>query len=85
MPIYWTAAARAGTALSQNAQQDLAAALAFAGWVIAAGIAWWNGSDEPKGTVDYDIRLDPAPSWQCDWHPFDNCYGIEWGCNNGMV
>jgi hypothetical protein len=50
MPIYWVAANAPGIArgLSQATQQNIAAALAAAGWLIAAGIALWQGSDSPS-------------------------------------
>ena len=48
MPLYWAAQATSGTALSVQAQYEIAAALTLAGWAIAAGIAWWNGSNDPR-------------------------------------
>lgn len=82
MPIYWVAAQAAGEAeaLSVQAQLNLAAGLAAAGWVIAAGIAWWYGSDQPKATVDVSYTFDPGNGWQCASHPNGDCYSENWGC-----
>lgn len=82
MPLYWVAAEAAGeaAAISQQAQQNIVAALAAAGWVISAGIAWWYGSSEPSAGVDVSYSFDPDPSWQCGEHPWGNCYGQDWGC-----
>ena len=48
MPLYWAAASTAGTAMSTQAQYEIAAALSLAGWAIAAGIAWWNEDGTPR-------------------------------------
>jgi hypothetical protein len=82
MPLYWVAAELAGEAepLTQQAQQNIAAALAAAGWVISAGLAWWYGSGEPKASVECSYSFDPAPTWQCSVHPHGDCYGSSWGC-----
>lgn len=46
MPLYWVAqnGQQVGQAISQEGQQFIAAGLAAAGWIIAAGAAWWYGS-----------------------------------------
>ena len=50
MPIYWVAQfrTRAGTAVSTQSQQLIAAGLAAAGWVLAGAAAWWYGDDVPN-------------------------------------
>jgi hypothetical protein len=84
MPLYWVAAEVAGeAAMTQATQQTIAAALAAAGWVIAAGIAWWYGSQEPQAAVSVSIEWDPDPSWQCAGHPNGGCYSQDWGCTFG--
>lgn len=85
MPIILAEMAASGTAqaLSAQAEADLMAVLAAAGWVLAAGIAWWYGPDKPPASVDYSYTLDPDDSWACFDHPFGSCYGPRWGCLYG--
>ena len=62
MPIIWIASQAAPKAgqMTQAAQQNLAAGLAFLGWVIAAGTAYWFGDDNP-----------PVPHGAtCTWEEF---------------
>lgn len=85
MPIYWTAAARAGSAMSQQSQQLLAAGLAAAGWVLAAGIAWWQGDGEPNNPGDVNLSWEGSDSWKCCEHPYGECYGRESGCTGSYL
>lgn len=71
MPIYWVAAGASGAArLSQNSQQNLAAALAAAGWLIAAGIAWWESQDGPSLPDGVELEFCSAedPPVTYFWH-----------------
>lgn len=81
MPIIWVAGGYSGVAAGTYSSLNVAAALAAAAWVIAAGVAYWFGDDEPTPVVDVIYYLDPDPSWACESHPVGGCYGPEWGCN----
>lgn len=49
MPIYWVAQTAPGVArFTQQQSQNMAAALAAAGWFIAGAIGYWLGDDEPS-------------------------------------
>jgi hypothetical protein len=63
MPIYWVAAGAGVARWTQSQQQNIAAALAAAGWLIAAGIAYWNemsGPQLPDG-VELEFCAPPDP------------------------
>jgi hypothetical protein len=72
MPIYWVAPAVAGAARwTQSQQQNIAAALAAAGWFIAAGIAWWNSEGPPQLPEGVALEFCAEPQEPPEWPIFE--------------
>lgn len=72
MPIYWVAAGATGVArYTQSQQQNIAAALAALGWLIAAGIAWWESQDQPQLPEGVELKFCSEPQEPPEWPIFE--------------
>jgi len=73
MALYWMA--QAGSRSGPYITEGWAAALAVAGWVVAAGVSWWFNEDDPATPWDEnevtwelcDGSSGDDPGW-----PYDN-------------